>query len=265
MSTINSGPDIVRTGLQLCLDAANKKSYPGTGTTWTDLSGNTTNLTLTNGPTYSSLNGGIINLDGVNDYIIGSSNLSVLNDIKGTDGFTCSVLFKLNNYSTSTTNPATDNQASSLIMKSSFSPSWGISLLQNLPNVSRVFTRADIKDGLRNTSVGINDPGYGSIQIGSIISLNTWYKIDFTHTFLGTTHSLKLYLNGNLAQTSNHTTSTYPILMQNTGSLSLGFDPIGSLAIRIDSSFAHCSIYNRSLSNQEVLQNFNATKSRFGL
>ena len=60
---------IVTDGLALCLDAANSKSYPGSGSTWTDLSGNGNNATLTNGPTYSSANGGSIVFDGVNDYV----------------------------------------------------------------------------------------------------------------------------------------------------------------------------------------------------
>jgi len=55
-------------GLVLCLDAGNTKSYPGSGTTWTDLSGRGNNGTLTNGPTYSSSNGGSIVFDGTNDY-----------------------------------------------------------------------------------------------------------------------------------------------------------------------------------------------------
>jgi hypothetical protein len=62
-------PSIVTSGLVLCLDAANPKSYPGSGTTWTDLSGNGNNGTLVNGPTYSSVNGGSIVFDGSNDYI----------------------------------------------------------------------------------------------------------------------------------------------------------------------------------------------------
>ena len=60
---------IVTDGLALCLDAANSKSYPGSGSTWTDLSGNGNNATLTNGPTYSSANGGSIVFDGVNDTV----------------------------------------------------------------------------------------------------------------------------------------------------------------------------------------------------
>jgi hypothetical protein len=57
-------------GLVLNLDAGNAASYPGTGTVWTDLSGNGNNGTLTSGPTYSSADGGSIVFDGVNDAIV---------------------------------------------------------------------------------------------------------------------------------------------------------------------------------------------------
>ena len=60
---------VVTDGLVLCLDAADKNSYIWSGTTWTDISGNGSNGTLTNGPTFSSGNGGSIVFDGDNDYI----------------------------------------------------------------------------------------------------------------------------------------------------------------------------------------------------
>ena len=71
-------PRIVTDGLVLALDAGNTKSYSGSGTTWTDLSGRGSNGTLTNGPTYSSANGGFIVFDGTNDYasITGSNTVS---------------------------------------------------------------------------------------------------------------------------------------------------------------------------------------------
>jgi hypothetical protein len=69
---ISYNPSSVTSGLVLCLDAANRKSYPTTGTTWTDLSGRGNTGTLTNGPTYSSANGGSIVFDGVDDYITSS-------------------------------------------------------------------------------------------------------------------------------------------------------------------------------------------------
>jgi hypothetical protein len=64
-----TGPNIVTDGLVLYLDAANQKSYPGTGTTWNDLSGNGNNGTLVNGPTFNSDNNGSIVFDGVDDYV----------------------------------------------------------------------------------------------------------------------------------------------------------------------------------------------------
>jgi hypothetical protein len=62
------GPQLVTEGLVLALDAANTKSYPGSGTVWGDLSGNGNNGTLVNGPTFDSGNNGSIVFDGVNDY-----------------------------------------------------------------------------------------------------------------------------------------------------------------------------------------------------
>ena len=68
---------VVTTGLQLYLDAGNASSYPGTGTAWTDLSGNNLTGTLTNGPTYSATNGGSIVFDGSNDYVQCLGSLTV--------------------------------------------------------------------------------------------------------------------------------------------------------------------------------------------
>ena len=77
--SIIDGPRIVTSGLVLQLDAANTKSYPGSGTTWTDLSSNNNTGTLTNTPTYSSANNGSIVFDGVNEYVQTSYNTQ-LND-----------------------------------------------------------------------------------------------------------------------------------------------------------------------------------------
>ncbi len=66
---LRHSPLVVTNGLVLYLDAANRKSYPGTGTAWNDLSGQGNNGTLTNGPTFSSTNGGSIVFDGVDDYV----------------------------------------------------------------------------------------------------------------------------------------------------------------------------------------------------
>jgi hypothetical protein len=62
-------PRTITDGLVLCLDAANPKSYPGSGTTWTDLSGRGNTGTLVNGVGYSASNGGALSFDGVDDYV----------------------------------------------------------------------------------------------------------------------------------------------------------------------------------------------------
>ena len=62
-----SSSGIVSSGLLMHLDAGNSSSYSGTGTTWSDLSGNGNHATLVNGPTYSSADGGAIDFDGSND------------------------------------------------------------------------------------------------------------------------------------------------------------------------------------------------------
>ena len=72
-------PSIITSGLVLNLDATNPASYPGSGTTWTNLIAGGVNGTLVNGPTYSSVNGGVIVLDGVNDYIDVPINLTNTN------------------------------------------------------------------------------------------------------------------------------------------------------------------------------------------
>jgi hypothetical protein len=70
--SLGHGASIVRDGLVLCLDAANKKSYSGTGTAWNDLSGNGRNSTLVNIPVYSTTNSGIFSFNGTDEYAFGT-------------------------------------------------------------------------------------------------------------------------------------------------------------------------------------------------
>jgi hypothetical protein len=75
-TTVTVQPDIVASGLRLVYDAANPTSYPGSGTSWFDLSGNSNNGTLVNGVGYNSANGGSLVFDGVDDQIDVGSTLS---------------------------------------------------------------------------------------------------------------------------------------------------------------------------------------------
>ena len=85
-----NGPRIVNNGLVLCLDASDRNSYPGSGTTWFDVSGKNNNSSLNNGPTYSSDNNGTIVLDGTNDIIYAPS----CNDLGGLQNQTFEIWVK---------------------------------------------------------------------------------------------------------------------------------------------------------------------------
>lgn len=88
---LSHSPSIVTSGLILCLDAANPRSYSGSGTTWTDASGSSVKGTLTNGPTYNSANSGGIIFDGIDDYV----ELNTTNILSGMNPFTIECWFNL--------------------------------------------------------------------------------------------------------------------------------------------------------------------------
>jgi hypothetical protein len=260
MATFYS-PKVVTDGLVLALDAANIKSFPGSGTTWNDLSGNGVNGSLVNGVTFTGGNTSSINLDGINDYVQHPSNLTTLNNISGSNEFTCSSWFKLNAYAS-----GSSALYMGILMKGGYNPSWGISLEQDTP-VNGVFTRARFYYGVRNLSLSVNTPGYGNPAVFSTqtVQLNTWYKVDFAHTFTGTTHTFNFYINGQLHQNNAYTNQYYPVSFQNTQNVFVGFSPLGGNYVAMNCSLANYSIYTRALSAQEIQQNFNATRSRFGV
>jgi hypothetical protein len=235
MSTVGGGVNIVTDGLVLYLDAANTKSYVSGSTTWNDISRGGNNGTLTNGPTFNSGNGGSIVFDGTNDFVSVSANST----INGTSQ-TVSVWFK--NVGTYTTG----NQAAEIIGKHTVNGSfngYGIVLGNNLGNIT-MFTY------VKNAST---QWGAGASQI--ISSLN-WYNATTTFT---SNSQIILYLNGiSVASTSTGvlTNSTEPLRIGRSNDLFWN---------AYNGSVSQTSIYNRALTSQEVLQNYNATKSRFGL
>jgi len=220
-------PPIVTNGLVLNLDAANTKSYVSGSTTWRDLSGNGKNGTLTNGPTFSSTNGGSVVFDGVNDII----NFGTGNTFLPLPQFTIDIWFKsLGTVPTTGTQPGL------------FGFTYGIRA--NL-YPSSLFFGADNGTDLNGVSV-----------IGTFISDNKWYNATFYHT--GT--NMGIYINGVFGNSTNRTwdgTGRYP-----TNGWNLGRDN-NNTNLFYPGHIASCRIYNRALSAQEVTQNYNALKSRF--
>jgi len=240
-------PKIVTDGLVLALDAGNVKSYPGSGTTWLDKSGRGNNGTLINGPTFNSGNGGSIVFDGVNDYVITQnynedSNLTL-------SVFTWVKLRTQNKlFGTRYLN-------------------WIINKRDNSSDRQWQLITRRVTDGDNRTYFGI-DLFNGSTIICAInegstyeVELNKWYYVGFTT--LGTNGSIaKTYQNGLLNNTNtlsaDRGTGSRPIAIGTPG-----WDLGGSLIW--DGNIALTQIYNRALSADEVLQNYNATKGRFGL
>jgi hypothetical protein len=219
--------NIITTGMILNLDASNPTSYSGTGTTWIDLvAGN--NGTLINGPTYDSTNGGSILFDGVNDRV--STFPSKLPD---TSSKTIDVWFK----STSSVRQGLCGTRTN----NGIASGW-------------VFTINRTTSG----RLSYFHTGSGVAEFSAGITTNTWYNAVVTHD--STTGIAKVYLNGTLLGSSNVgsiTSSTY------NGVIGDEDETISSCPFK--GNIPKVTMYSRVLSDTEVLQNFNATKSRFGL
>lgn len=222
---------IITDGLVLALDAADKNSYPGSGTTWTDMSGNGNNGTLTNSPTFNSANGGSIVFDGVDDFVIDSSTVNI--PVGGSDR---TIQF----WTLPTTN--TNN----FVQLGTGGGGNQIYLVQfYFTGVNNLFTD------------GINNPNNLTITGAELPTLNTWNHI----TFGNTGQNWFYYLNGALTKSG-----TWPTTINTVGQKYIvgKRDDVGfqnTFAGRISNTL----IYNRALSATEIQQNYNAQKSRFGL
>ena len=224
----NYSPKIVTDGLVFAVDAANKKSYPGSGTTWTDLAGNN-NGTLTNGPTFDSGNGGGITLDGVDDYISLPSGV-----LPSNTNVTISVILK-NNYSTTT-----DNK--------------GIFGINGSPKL--YLYMANPGSGGTDSRVTVYN---GSLYAAPAVGENT-FPIGETHNFslvVDGSGNFKYYKDGALEA------SVTGISFSSSGDTYLGVYP--TLTNDGQFTFYSVKIYNRALTSAEISQNHNALKSRFGL
>lgn len=230
MSTVNNyrGPNIVKDGLVLYLDAATNNSYNRyfSTTTWKDISSNVNNGTLTNGPTYNSSNSGNIKFDGTNQYFNIPNQISyVMNTIdiwvnmKSTSP--CPILYY-----------GSDSFDSNVW-------TWGITVF---PSSTHGFNEGPLS--YPTTSLYTDT-----------VELNVWKNYTLVRN---DNNNVKLYKNGVLvgtkvgAGTSSIRSVSDRLYIGKAGSTYGNFN-IGSI-----------KIYSKSLSAAEVLQNYNVTKSRFG-
>jgi hypothetical protein len=230
--SFSNGPTISTNGLVLALDAGDRNSYVSGSTTWFDLAG-TNNGTLTNGPTFNTGSGGSIVFDGSNDYVTLTRPVQ--------DDFTLSCWFKTTQAGSL---PTQWYEAKGLV-------DCEVGSIQN-----------DFGLGIGGGRV-IYGIGNQAAQVDVSIYSTTLYNNNIWHNAVATrvksTGAMLLYVDSILvasgsAQTGSLTTATnMRIGSQQTN---VGFF-LGNIATGV--------VYNRALSASEVLQNYNATKGRFGL
>ena len=226
---------IVTNGLVLNLDAAKTDSYPGTGTTWRDLSGRGNNGTLTNGPTFSGIGKqASIVFDGVDDFV-NCGNTSALN--MGSGDFTLDLFFK-----------ATGSSDFRVLLQkgnAGIGGNRGYRLRIESNNTIQMVLTANSEQTVTTTP----------------IVYNSYYNVCATKS----TNGLRIYLNGilsgtNLTSPPGTTDSSNIFIIGSSDNFS---SPSQLWPFRGD--IPSVKIYNRALTQTEITQNFNALRGRYGI
>jgi hypothetical protein len=243
--TQNYGPKITTDGLVLCLDAGDRNSYPGTGASWYDLSGNSNNVTFLNGPVFNSSNLGIINFDGTNDHIAVSSP----ND----------------RFSWTPSGVGMNSMTIELWVKSSDVNGYFISKPWNGGGEYNY----TLKHNALNYRVGTAGAGGSKGVSFASLATNNWEHIAcvINSTQIG------VYRNGivNVNLTNHDIVQNSPVGSNSNISLCImnlypyGQGWGGESNFAVSGMLSNIKIYNRLLSANEILQNYNASKGRFSI
>jgi hypothetical protein len=232
--SFNYSPNIVTDSLVLYLDGANTRSYPRSGTTWNDLSRSNYTGTLINGPTFDSTNGGSILFDGSND-LVEITNSTALTS------FTISIWFKM-------TGPGSTGGVSNTIYNNLF----GINSGQR-----RILVATSANTGIEEGRILVQMGGsnyFSSVSTATVT--NRWNNVVYTWQ----ANTATIYINGIAETPQTNSSVTFPAANLFLGAYS---NPIVAYAMK--GNIAQTSIYNRVLSATQILKNYNALKSRFGL
>ena len=228
----SSNENIVTDGLVLNIDPAKSNSYPGTGNTIYDLSGSAINGALINSPSFSAINGGQINMPGSSKYIDLGQNFNFTSE-----NFSVSCWIYLDSFDTINN----VGQGPIAFFKGDF---------QQMGYFSQIDA---------NGSFGFFTNQGGAIQASrtsaGILTTSTWYNLSYVRSG----SSVRLYLNG-IDRTSVAGTHLNPGSSGQTFKINYYK---GDYLISGQMRISQFLIYNRALSAQEVLQNYNASKNRF--
>jgi hypothetical protein len=236
---VNYNPRIVTSGLAFCLDAANTKSYPGSGLVWTDISGNGNTGTLTNVPTFSGTNTGCIVFDGTNDYVNIETSTSINSPLASDFSYDIWVYPQVTAYS-----------YPKIFAKGKFGTAQNNLVLgMNLTTTPKSMNVELMVSSSAVYPLSINFEPY------------QWYNIVITRSIsLG---NMSMYANSALSTSS--TISSISANFSNTNPLRIGSTSEGAAAEFSSQRVASFKFYNRALSAAEVAQNFNALRGRFGI
>ena len=227
-------PPIITNGLVLNVDAGFSPSYPTSGVTWSDISGGNNNGTLINGPTFSSSNGGTIVFDGVDDYV------------------------NLSNFTININLPFTISFWSFLTTPVSLYPEV-ITFRTNSTNPFEIAFSDEVS--------------YRGITYGSPITVRRKNDILLSNYINKWTQVVLSYQGGDSSNSSNFTLYDMGVISPTTtaggyGNITNNSTLCGGTGAGIHwfkGNLSQTLVYNRALTAQEVLQNYNATKSRYGL
>jgi hypothetical protein len=233
--------NIVKNGLVLNLDSSNTVSYPTSGTTWTDLSGNGYHGTLINGPTFDSTSKSIV-FDGTNDYVSCGTQIGNF----GTSNFAINFLFKTGEQSAPST-----FVAKSIGSSPTSDYGWLVNNGSDGTNLGFAIASANVNWGTNGSYV---------IQTsGATINNNTWQMA----TIVGdrSQPNVSIYLNGVLQNLKSYVATTAPFTslgnVTNDKIFAIGSESdISSSPFPIEANIEALRIYDRSLSQSEVLQNY---------
>lgn len=252
---IAGGPDMIQNGLVLSLDAADRNSYPGSGTTWFDLSGNGWNGGLQNGISFSNTNGGSFSFDGTDDTVTTSFPLTSLPALSN---FSIDCWMKIPSYPTAASpNVYGSTTKTGVLVGATYYCGTAIYWTGNASGTAfSVFGYIRGADAQRSTSTY------------AVTSLNTYYYFTIVNNYSASTFAL--YVNGALYSSVTGPTQEYnPSLTPSAGNIGICRAQVdgGGTAnyTYLNCTVASSRIYNRALTATEVSQNYNSTKTRFGL
>jgi hypothetical protein len=239
MSTVGNwqGPKIVKDGLVLYLDAGSPNSFFNkTSTTWRDISGYGNNTSLINGVSFNNINGGVLSFDGVNQYsqisnsplFQNNTNMSVSIWVNFSDNTT----FKIHSFLSQGTQES----------KNYFWLSW----YNTSPTNKRIYWE-----------LGYDTSNFINVIYNWTPIIDTWYNIVGTFE----PNLAKLYING-LLVASGSTTATYVGANNNSIPFSIG-SYRGNVGYFFNGKLNQPLFYRKTLSQSEVLQNYNVTRFRY--